>query len=76
MVNKSEWQEIHNREMSAVTFWDKAKVNIVTNLMNGGKTMKSESTSKTLPAALYYYRKWLGALDHHDRQLHAYYPTH
>ena len=44
--------------------------------MNGGKTMKSESTSKTLPAALYYYRKWLGALDHHDRQLHAYYPTH
>lgn len=76
MVAKSEWAEVHNREMSATTFWDKAKVNILTNLMNGGKAMKSNSATKVLPAALFYYRKWLGSVDHHDRQLHAYYPMH
>lgn len=62
--------------MSATTFWDKAKVNILTNLMNGGKPMKSESNVKILPAALWHYRKWLGSVDHHDRQLHSYYPIH
>ena len=52
---KSEWKEIHNREMSAITFWNKAKVNLITNLMNGGKSMTSKSTTKVLPSALYYY---------------------
>ena len=48
MVAKSEWKEIHNREVSATTFWDKVKVNILTNLMNGGKAMKSNSNVKLL----------------------------
>ena len=76
LIQKSQWQEIHNREMSAITFWDKAKVNLLTNIMNGGKSITNSSKTLTLPASLYYYRKWLGALDHHDRQLHAYYPNH
>ena len=37
------WKEVHNREMSATTFWDKAKVNIITNLMVGSKPMQSDS---------------------------------
>ena len=38
--------------------------------------MKSNSNVKLLPAALFYYRKWLDSVDHHDRQLHSYYPIH
>ena len=67
MVAKFEWKEIHNRKVSATPFWDKAKVNIFTNLMNGGKSMKSNLKVKVLPAALYYYRKWLDSVNYHDR---------
>ena len=73
---KSEWKEVHNREMSAITFWNKAKVNLITNLMFRWKPITSKSITKVLSSALYYYRKWLGSLDHYDRQLHAYYPLH
>ena len=44
--------------------------------MVGGKPIQNNSKTQTLPASLYYYRRWLGALDHHDRQLHAYYSKH
>jgi hypothetical protein len=73
---KSEWKEIHNRKMSAITFWDKAKVNLITNVMHAGKSISDSTGTKTLPLALYNYRRWLGSLDHHDRQLHTYYPSH
>ena len=62
--------------MSATTFWDKAKVNIVINLMVGSKLMQSDSTVKSLPAALWHYRKWFASVDYHDRQLYSYYPIH
>lgn len=75
-VVKGKWNEVHNKEFSAITYHDKAKINLLTNLMLGGKSIYSPTSDKVLPAALYYYRQWLGAVDHHDRQLHLYWSMH
>ena len=73
---KSEWNEIHNTHMSVITFWDRTKVNLLTNVMHAGKLISNSTRTKALPMVLYHYRRWLGSLDHHDRQLHAYYPSY
>ena len=44
--------------------------------MHAGKLIEDSTKTKKLPVALYHYRRWLGSLDHHDRQLHTYYPSH
>jgi hypothetical protein len=75
-IEKGEWRETHNKEFSALTYYDKAKINLLTNLMLAGKSIHSPTTNKVLPVALYYYRQWLGSVDHHDRQLHLYWPLH
>jgi hypothetical protein len=73
---KGEFQYINNRNFSAMTYYDKSKVNLVTNLFAIHKLTQNSNQSKSLPLGLYWYRKWLGAVDHFDRSLHLYLQGH
>ena len=75
-LDKGEFTSINNRHFSAMTYYDKAKVNLITNLFNTNKTINSQENNKTLPLGIYRYRKWLGGLDHFDRWLHLYLIQH
>lgn len=69
---KGESNSINNSKFSAVTYYDKAKVNLLTNLFKGDKLVKSSTGDKEIPRSLDTYRKWLGAVDRFDRKLHGY----
>jgi hypothetical protein len=75
-LNKGEFASVQNRQFSAMTFYDKAKVNLLSNVINTNKTINNSSNSKSLPLGIYWYRKWLGGLDHFDRWLHLYLMQH
>jgi len=59
-----------------MTYYDKAKVNLLTNVMNFNKTILNPQTRTLLPLGICWYRKWLGGLDHFDRWLHLYLLRH
>lgn len=75
-LQKGQWTRAECRDFSAVSYYDKAKVNLLTNLFLGCKPIQNSNQTKQLPQALYYYRKWLGSVDHFDRQLHSYFIQH
>ena len=59
-----------------MTYFDKAKVNLITNLFLTNKIAHNSNGLKTLPLGLYWYRKQLGGVDHFDRWLHLYLSQH
>lgn len=59
-----------------MTYYDKAKVNLITNLFDMGQWLRNSQNTKALPIGIYWYRKWLGNLDHFDRWLHQYLSEH
>jgi hypothetical protein len=73
---KGEFQYINNYHFSAMTYYDKAKINLLTNLFPVQKMIHDSSGVKSLPQALYWYRKWLGGVDNFDRWLHLYMQKH
>lgn len=73
---KGEFSFIHNRNFAAMTYYDKAKVNLITNLFNTCQQTVNSTNTKKLPLGIYYYRKWFGGLDHFDRWLHLYLFNH
>lgn len=75
-IKKQTWFGMNNSTMSAVTAFDKAKVNLLTNLFLGDTAIANAAGTKQIPQSLYYYRMWLGAVDHFDRQLHLYLSGH
>lgn len=75
-LEKGSFNEINNKHFSALTYYDKAKVNLITNLFVASKIIKSRIGDKTLPKGIYFYRKWLGGVDHFDRWLHLYLQHH
>lgn len=75
-IKKGEVQYASNSHFSAITYYDKAKLNLLTNLFHGHKMIANTSGKKQLATAVYWYRKWLGPLDRMDRQLHLYLPQH
>jgi len=76
-LQKGQWCWTSSTRFSAVTWRDKAKLNLLTNLFIAGKSVSSKSDpSKSMPIAAYYYRAWLGNIDHFDCQLHNYLYSH
>lgn len=75
-LKKGEWHSINNKYFSALTVYDRAKINLVTNLFISDRPIYNHDHSMKLPWSLYYYRKWLGSVDHFDRQLHLYLYPH
>jgi len=75
-LEKGNFNFTNNTNFSAMTYFDKAKVNLITNLFLTNKMAHNSNGLKTLPLGLYWYRKWLGGVDHFDRWLHLYLPQH
>jgi hypothetical protein len=75
-LEKKHWASIDCQKFSAITVHDKAKVNLLSNLMKTWTPLQHPKTGTSLPQGLYYYRKWLGGLDHFDGQLHLYLNSH
>lgn len=75
-LHKEEFSSIQNSSISAMTYYDKAKVNLITNIFNTNKTISNSENTKKLPLGIYWYRKWLGGVDHFDRWLHLYLTQH
>ena len=75
-LTKGNFNHINNRTFSAITYYDKAKVNLLTNVFLGNRMIYDSTKQKSLPISLYWYRKWLGGLDHFDRWLHLYLKPH
>ena len=73
---KGDYASIHNRYFYAMSVKDKAKVNLLSNVMNLNKTIINSQTNQTLPLGFCWYQKWLGDLDHFDRWLHLYLTQH
>lgn len=71
---KGDVHYIYNSQYSAISYYDKAKVNILTNYFRADQLVYNSSQSKQLPLGIYRYREFLGPVDHFDRQLHLYYP--
>lgn len=74
-IEKYDVVSLRNRNFSALTYFDKAKVNIITNLFEGEEFVK-DSNDRILPRAIYQYRQWLGNIDHFDRWIHLYLQKH
>ena len=72
-LTKGDHSCISNSKFSAITYYDKAKVNILTNMWVGDKVIKDPKTKSTLPIGIFWYRRWLGGLDQFDRYLHLYF---
>lgn len=51
-------------------------MNLISNVFKASRTVSSNNGSKKLPAGIYWYRKWLGGLDHFDRWIHLYLQHH
>jgi hypothetical protein len=75
-LTKGTCKEINNSRFSAISYYDKAKVNLITNLFVGNKIIRNQNGNKSLPKAIYFYRKWLGGVDHFDHWLHLYLQYH
>lgn len=75
-LSKGEFQYINNWYFNAMTYYDKAKVNLLTNLFLMQKMVTNSTNIKSLPQGLYWYRKWLGGVDHFDSSLHLYLQHH
>jgi hypothetical protein len=75
-LKKRSWHCIDNKYFSAISVYDKAKLNLLTNLFPADRAIYNTERTTRLPWALYYYRRWLGAVDHFDRQLHLYLYPH
>jgi hypothetical protein len=75
-IKKGEVTRIENSRISAITYSDRAKLNLLTNLFSASEWIKNKSSSKQLPKGVYYYRQWLGGLDHVDKSLQMYMPQH
>jgi hypothetical protein len=73
---KGDLASIHNSKFYAMTMYDKAKVNLISNILNLNKTVSNLQRTKWLPLGICWYRKWLGGLDHFDRWLHLYLTQH
>lgn len=73
---KHHWSAMDCKEFSAITIFNKTKVNLITNLMLTWTELQHRDTKAYLPQGLYYYRKWLGGLDHFDGRLHLYLSSH
>jgi hypothetical protein len=71
---KGESAAICNRNFYAMTYYDKTKVNLISNVINLNKWITCNSRS--LPLGICWYRKWLGGLDHFDRWLNLYLTPH
>jgi hypothetical protein len=71
-LKQHSWHIMNSRKVSAVSAYDKAKLNLLTNIFDGGIPILSSDGRKRLPQAMYFYRKWLGSVDHFDRMLHLY----
>jgi len=75
-LKKGDFNYTNNKQFSAMTYFDKAKVNLITNLFLTNKIAQNSTGSKSMPLGLYWYRRWLGGVDHFDRWLHLYLQQH
>jgi uncharacterized protein YihD (DUF1040 family) len=75
-LEKGSFNYTNNRDFSAMTYFDKAKVNLITNLFLCNKIAQNSTQKKSMPVGLYWYRRWLGGVDHFDRWLHLYLTSH
>ena len=75
-LKKGNFNFTNNRDFSAMTFYDKAKVNLITNLFLTNKVAQNSTQSKAIPVGLYWYRRWLERVDHFDRWLYLYLQHH
>ena len=75
-MDKGEWTYINNSNFSATTYSDKHKVNLLTNIFDGSKKVRVTNQNRDMPASIYWYRQWLGPIDHFDRLLHLYLWSH
>ena len=73
-LQKGEWRWSFNAKLNAVSFFDRAKVNILTNLFHSEKMVFNTLRNQKIPSGIYYYHQHLGPIDHFDRLLHLYYP--
>lgn len=76
ITSKGNFAAIHSREFYAMSVQDKAKVNLISNIMNLNKTILHPLSNQIFPLGLCWYRKWLGSSDHFDRWLHLYLTHH
>lgn len=75
-LKKGGYNFTNNAHFSAITYFDKAKVNLISNLFLTHKEASNSTQSKSLPMGLYWYRRWLGGVDHFDRWFHLYLQPH
>lgn len=75
-LEKGQFNSIHNRYFSALSYYDKARVNLISNFIATHRIVQNQDNTKRLPAGIYWYRKWLGGVDHFDRWLHLYMQQH
>lgn len=75
-LHKGEFHSIQNTSMSTISYYNKAKVNLVTNIINTNKVIANSNNTKQIPLGIYWYRKWLGKVDYFDRWLHLYLTQH
>ena len=73
---KREWNCINNSQFSAITYYDKRKVNLISILVTLSKQFQISTTEKKLSFAIYWHRKRLGSVDHFDRWMHLYLSSH
>lgn len=71
-LQKKETNYVYNSKFSAISYFDKAKVNLITNYFRADIIKKINGFK--LPIGIHQYRSLLGPLDHFDRQLHLYFP--
>ena len=63
---------LNNSKFSAISYYHKAKVNLITNYFDAAKMVEDPHSKNLLPDGIYRYRQQLGSLDHFDRMLHLY----
>lgn len=54
-LEKKNWNYVCNSKFSAITYYDKAKVNLITNLFKGDKLISNSDDTKRLPLSIYWY---------------------
>lgn len=74
-IKKKDVVGADNKKFSAITYFDKAKVNIITNLFDGFPLVRNRH-NQLIPRAIQEYRSLLGSVDQFDRWLHQYLPQH
>lgn len=74
-MKKEDVYGIDNKNFSAISYYNKAKVNLITNLFDAFPFVKNQF-DQNIPKGIYEYRQYLGNVDHFDRWLHLYLQHH